>query len=197
VRVILVLAATAAITLGIIWVAGRLNGPAPAPTPAQAAASAKVDRNYRRLVRRLRVRGRQVQRIRAARKVWARHADGICRTIVRGAANSTATLTHAKTPSEAFALLSNLLTIETNGVQRLHALPAPWYDAAKIRKLLDLFDQGVADDRALFSALRRNDGATVRRLTRHEARLGERATPIAAGLGADICADDTIWDETS
>jgi len=197
VRAILVLVAAAGVTLAIVWVAGRLSSPAPAPTPAQAAANARVDRNYRRLVRRLRVRGRRVQRITAARNVWARHADRICRTFVRRAAAATATAVHAKTRNELFALLSQVEAQQTDAVRQLQALPPPRHDAAKVRTLLDLLDQAVANDQALVAALRRNDTVTAQRLTRQSQRIAGPASSIARSLGAYTCADDSIWDETS
>jgi len=198
VRLILVLAATAGVTLGIVWVAGRLlDAPAPAPTPAQAAAEARVDRSYHRLVRRLRVRGRRVRRIEAARGVWARRANRICRTMVRDGAATTAAAVRVKTRSELFALLSKVEEIEADALRRLQALPPPRYDAARVQKLLSLFGRAVANDGATVDALRRNDRVAAQRLARQTVRLDGRASSIAAALGADYCANDSIFDETS
>jgi hypothetical protein len=198
VRLFLVLAASAGLTLGIVWLAGRLlDSPATKPSPAEAAASAKVDRNYRLLVRRLRARGRRVHRIEAARGAWARRANSICRRAVYEVKTAVAARVPAKTQTGLFALVSKVEAIEADLLRQLRALPPPRHDAARVQKMLDLSDQALVLDSSVVSALRRNDRAAARRLLRQEVRLGERANSIATALGAYVCAQSAIFDETS
>ena len=196
-RLILVLAASAGLTLGVVWLAGRLlESPAPTPTAAEAAASAKVDRNYRLLVKRLRARGRRVHRIEAARGAWARRANRICRRAVYEVKTAVAAAVPAKTQTGLFALVSKVEAIEGTALRQLRALPPPRHDAARVQKMLDLSDQALALDSAVVSALRRNDRAGARRLLRQEFRLGRRADAVANALGAYVCAEDPLF-ETS
>jgi len=66
-----------------------------------------------------------------------------------------------------------------------------------VQKLLSLFGRAVANDGATVDALRRNDRVAAQRLARQTVRLDGRASSIAAALGADYCANDSIFDETS
>lgn len=198
VRLILALAASVGLTLAIVWLAGKLlQSPATTPSPAQAAASAKVDRNYRILVRRLQARGKRVGHIKAARGAWARRANRICARAMSEVKTAFGEGIPAKTPTALYALVSKVEAIGADAQGQLRALPPPRYDAKRVETMLDLSDQALALDRALISAIReRHRGAAVR-LARQEARLIQRANSLATALGAYVCAEDPFFDNFS
>jgi hypothetical protein len=191
VRALLVLIGTVAVISALVWLAnGLVASPAPKTSPAQAAAAAKVHRNYISLVRRLKARAKRVRRIRAARGAWAHRANRICSSALRDVRRTIAAAAPVHTRGELFALFSKLETIEESSLAQLRAIAPPRHDARKVERMLELSSQAFAIDRAAVSALERHDRAAFVRLARQESRLVGRVDALAAGLGADICAED-------
>jgi hypothetical protein len=192
-RLVVILLATVAATLGIVWLGTRvLASPTNKPSAAQAAAAARVDRNYRLLVRRLRIRARRVRDIKAARGAWARRANRICGRTSRALAAAARPLRTARSKAALDAFMSNVEAIQARSLQELRDLQPPWHDRARVQKLLALGAQEQSLLHAIFAAIRSNDRSAFVRLVRQGLRVRQREDAIASALGADACAQGPL-----
>ena len=195
-RPFVIVLATLGGTLAIVWIATQvLPSTAHKPSAAQAAAAAKVDRDYRVLVHRLRVRAHRVQRIKAARGAWARRANGICGRELRALARAAAPIRTNGSKAELRNFMSNVDSIEGRSLAELQALRRPWQDRARVRKFLALSGQAQSLLHEMFSAIQSHDRRSFVRVVHEDLQVRRRADAIATALGADVCAEGPFSSE--
>jgi hypothetical protein len=177
--------------VGAVWVGKHAPVPSNKPTASELARDRRLERINRAIGRRLRIRARHARRLERARRLWARRANKICGSANRADRASLVRLMRAKSPTEVVGIVSRVEVEGRRVLNELEALPPqPGRTAARVRRMLSLYEQTYALDVAATAALRRGDRAGFIRAVRRELPLGERGDAIARDLGADVCGED-------
>jgi hypothetical protein len=177
--------------VGAVWVGKHAPVPSNKPTASELARDRRLERINRAIGRRLHVRARHARRLDRARRLWARRANKICGTANKADRAAFIRLMRAKSPTEVVDVVSRAEVEARRVLDELEALPLPpGRAAARVRRMLSLYEQTYAFDRAATDAIRRGDRAGFIRAVRRELPLGERGDAIARDLGADVCGED-------
>jgi hypothetical protein len=181
--------------VGAVWVGNHAPVPSNRPSASELVRGRKLERSNRALVRRLRARERRMRALERGRRLWARRANRVCRSVARADRAALGRLLRAQSAAEVVDILSRVSAESRRVLDELAALPPPLgRSATRVRRMLSLYEQAYALDQAAFAAIRRGDRAGVIRVLRREIPLSERGDEIARGLDANVCADGVFAD---
>jgi hypothetical protein len=180
--------------LGAVWVGKHAPVPSNKPSSSELARDRKLERAYRARGRRLHARARRRRQLERARNLWARRANTICRSVVRADRAALGRITRIQSPTELLDLLETLEGTSRRVLDELEALPPPPGRAARVRRMLSLYEKAFALDQAAVEAIRRGDRPGFIRVVQRELRLGELGGAIARDLDANVCADGVFAD---
>ena len=194
-RVLAIAAVVILLGVGAVWIGKHAPVPSNHPSASELARDRKLERANGTLTRRLRARARRARQLERARRLWARRANRICGSVARADRAALGRITRAKSAAEVLDILS---TVEATGrrvLDELEALPPPpGRAAARVRRMLSLYEKAYALDQAAVAAIRRRDRAGLVRILRREIPLSERGDAIARDLDANVCADGIFAD---
>ena len=101
-------------------------------------------------------------------------------------------------PHSTAEIVAILSTVEATGRRVLDGLealpPPPGRAAARVRRMLSLYEKTYALDQAALAAIRRGDHLGLLRILQQEAPLVERGDEIARDLNANVCAAGVFAD---
>ena len=104
-------------------------------------------------------------------------------------------ITRARSAAEIIDILSGVEATGRRVLDELEALPPPpGRAAARVKRMLSLYEQTYALDQQAFAAIQRGDRAGLARILRREISLSERGDEIARDLDANVCADGIFAD---
>jgi hypothetical protein len=193
-----VLAIAAVIVLlgvGAVWVGKHAPVPSSPPSASQLARDRELERANRALARRLRARARRARALERGRRLWARRANKICNSVTGTERAAIGRITRARSAAEIIDILSSVEATGRRVLNELEALPQPpGRAAARVKRMLSLYERTYALDQKAFAAIRRGDRAGLARILRREIPLSERGDEIARDLDANVCADGIFAD---
>lgn len=121
----------------------------------------------------------------ATRKAWAKQANAICTELNRG----TAALGAPAGRERMLEALPKGLDLADAALARLHTVPAPAADEARVAKMLGLFEGFVKIERQAVEALRNGDTSVFVHLNGRAFARNNEGNVIARDLGASRCAE--------
>ena len=187
-RAILGVALMALLGVGAVWTGKHLPLPyEPTAGVSDRAQQVRLERQYARFVRRVRVNAARARHARAARNAWARSANGICAGLVRRVRAETKQAGLA-TLDVRLRLLRTTEETASAAVGDLDALPAPRSIARRVDRLLGLYRTELDSIDRLAEAFRAGDAAEAIGVLGRLRTLGLRDQTLASRLGANLCA---------